>query len=140
MEQDDHKEASGMDKPCVKEEQRRSNFDGSDRTAEPMNIDQCHSTKDVKDSQLVGVPVTGGVDLAKAQDGCLPEMELRVEVKVADGTVGKRKRGRPARGQPKMTTPQLRKQRDEEDVCFICFDGGSLVLCDRRWVIMIPII
>lgn len=39
---------------------------------------------------------------------------------------GKKKRGRAAlrvQSKPKM---------EEEDVCFICFDGGNLVLCDRR--------
>ncbi|OIV94826.1 hypothetical protein TanjilG_22023 [Lupinus angustifolius] len=25
-----------------------------------------------------------------------------------------------------------KKKEEDEDVCFICFDGGSLVLCDRR--------
>lgn len=49
--------------------------------------------------------------------------------------VEKRKRGRPPRGQvgPKPPPPKRIKQEDEEeDVCFICFDGGSLVLCDRK--------
>ncbi|PHU19379.1 Zinc finger CCCH domain-containing protein 44 [Capsicum chinense] len=53
------------------------------------------------------------------------------------GGVEKRKRGRPPRGQGK-TAAAVKVQRvvveedEEEDVCFICFDGGSLVLCDRK--------
>ncbi|GKD25939.1 zinc finger CCCH domain-containing protein 44-like protein, partial [Tanacetum coccineum] len=45
----------------------------------------------------------------------------------------KRKRGRPPL---KKQQPVAKKSKevvdDDEDVCFICFDGGSLVLCDRR--------
>ncbi|VVA99726.1 unnamed protein product [Arabis nemorensis] len=26
---------------------------------------------------------------------------------------------------------QSRKRRDDEDVCFACFDGGTLPLCDH---------
>lgn len=54
----------------------------------------------------------------------------------------KRKRGRPPKhaaaliGQSNALVPpssELRKQvEEEEDVCFICFDGGTLVLCDRK--------
>lgn len=29
--------------------------------------------------------------------------------------------------------PGDERKKDEEDVCFICFDGGELVLCDRRY-------
>jgi hypothetical protein len=29
--------------------------------------------------------------------------------------------------------PGDERKREEEDVCFICFDGGELVLCDRRY-------
>lgn len=71
---------------------------------------------DSVDSQVVGV----SADVAERNDGCCV-------------AVLKRKRGRPAKGTPK-TTPPLRQKKEEEDVCFICFDGGSLVLCDRRSV------
>ncbi|XP_047322121.1 zinc finger CCCH domain-containing protein 44-like [Impatiens glandulifera] len=54
-----------------------------------------------------------------------------VEVKTFEDGSEKRKRGRPPKGLPKLPQP-VKKKKDEEDVCFICFDGGSLVLCDRR--------
>ncbi|VFR02484.1 unnamed protein product [Cuscuta campestris] len=46
----------------------------------------------------------------------------------------KRKRGRPPRGEvvARHHPPPAKKMMPEEDVCFICFDGGSLVLCDRK--------
>lgn len=57
-----------------------------------------------------------------------------VTATVAEVCGGKRKRGRPPKGQTAKQTPlKKRKEEDEdEDVCFICFDGGSLVLCDRK--------
>lgn len=85
--------------------------------------------------QSVETPVRSGVDVSPG---------IGVNARVADVadrgnscvTVLKRKRGRPAKGAPKMTPtpPPLKLKKDEEDVCFICFDGGSLVLCDRRLV------
>ncbi|KAK1440566.1 hypothetical protein QVD17_06395 [Tagetes erecta] len=49
------------------------------------------------------------------------------------GEVVKRKRGRPPKAQANQPVAKKSKEEDEdEDVCFICFDGGSLVLCDRR--------
>lgn len=41
----------------------------------------------------------------------------------------KRKRGRKG-GRPPV---KMKKSEEEEDVCFICFDGGNLVLCDRKY-------
>ncbi|RWW22422.1 hypothetical protein GW17_00013377 [Ensete ventricosum] len=56
----------------------------------------------------------------------------------ADGTPvveqrggGRRKRGRPPKAQVART---LSRRKEEEEVCFICFDGGDLVVCDRRLV------
>ena len=49
----------------------------------------------------------------------------------------KRKRGRPPKnrdGAPPPAAPAPVKKKDEEVVCFICFDGGDLVVCDRRYV------
>ncbi|KAI8018079.1 Zinc finger CCCH domain-containing protein 44 [Camellia lanceoleosa] len=79
-----------------------------------MEVEKIHQ---MDDSQEVGVPVVVS--------------DSGAEVKVGEsGGEGKRKRGRPPRGQAKP--PPAKKPKDEEDVCFICFDGGSLVLCDRR--------
>lgn len=41
---------------------------------------------------------------------------------------GKRKRGRNSKSTGRVPV----RKKVEEDVCFICFDGGELVLCDRR--------
>ncbi|KAK1357628.1 Zinc finger CCCH domain-containing protein 44 [Heracleum sosnowskyi] len=70
------------------------------------------------ETKLVGVPVKLAGDSVMADQIAV----LPVEVK--------KKRGRPPRSTAKA--PPVKKQKDDEDVCFICFDGGSLVLCDRR--------
>jgi hypothetical protein len=52
------------------------------------------------------------------------------------GRPPKRKDGPPpaplAAAPPKPPPPSRRKEDEEEVVCFICFDGGDLVVCDRR--------
>ncbi|CAI9766682.1 unnamed protein product [Fraxinus pennsylvanica] len=51
------------------------------------------------------------------------------------GSIEKKKRGRPPRSQMAVRSPPVKRKKvevEEEDVCFICFDGGSLVLCDRK--------
>ncbi|XP_054824189.1 zinc finger CCCH domain-containing protein 44-like [Prosopis cineraria] len=123
--------ASPMDKPSLPDAQR-PDFDRSHMTLDLMTVDPRRTSGDARDSQLPPVPLALArvVDVAVTQHGSLPNMELKVDVKAADGSSGKRKRGRPARGTARE--PPLKKNRDEEDVCFICFDGGSLVLCDRR--------
>ncbi|KAF0932875.1 hypothetical protein E2562_012195 [Oryza meyeriana var. granulata] len=53
-------------------------------------------------------------------------------------TVGvKRRRGRPPKKRDGAAAvvpakPVRRREDEEEVVCFICFDGGNLVVCDRR--------
>lgn len=61
----------------------------------------------------------------------------RPETKAAEKEVIKRKRGRASRAsaekvKPVLNPPKKREKKNEEDVCFICFDGGELVVCDRR--------
>lgn len=95
---------------------------------EMMSVDQCQSIGDLHDSQLVGAHEAAATLVAVKE---VRMREVAAEVKEATSSVGKKRRGRPpGPGRPKTT--QVRKKNDEEDVCFICFDGGSLVLCDRR--------
>ena len=97
-----------------------------------MSVDQCQKIPEMDDSQLVG-----NADVAvRGDDGATVETGAGNGVKVVEMRAGKRRRGRPPRNQATIMSssapPSQRKKKDEEDVCFICFDGGSLVLCDRR--------
>lgn len=111
-------------------------FDQSVKELELMSrVDQCETIGDLDDSQLIGAPVAiapGIGDAAAAATAGKDGQAVPVEVRLGEkAVVEKRRRGRPPRGQGRVTT-LVRMKKDEEDVCFICFDGGSLVLCDRR--------
>ncbi|KAK4347992.1 hypothetical protein RND71_034331 [Anisodus tanguticus] len=78
------------------------------------------------DKKLIGFPVAVSVDAAQNSPATLVANVI--------GSGEKSKRGRPPRGVV-AKAPRPKRQREEEDgedVCFICFDGGSLVLCDRK--------
>ncbi|KAK8478069.1 hypothetical protein V6N13_064840 [Hibiscus sabdariffa] len=95
-----------------------------------LNRDSLRGEELTRSDQCQNIPelIVGKADVAANQ------------VKVVEMPAGKRRRGRPPRNQGKVDSssaaPPLRVNQDddgeEEDVCFICFDGGSLVLCDRR--------
>ncbi|KAJ6367202.1 hypothetical protein OIU77_003550 [Salix suchowensis] len=102
--------------PDATEEEAPLTFDNSVPPPDPMSTDQCQTIPEMDDSQLVGATVsmvTTDVDLSK-----------RESVHIMPYCRG------PPQAPPASSSQ--RKKRDEEDVCFICFDGGSLVLCDRR--------
>lgn len=90
------------------------------------SVEHCTSIHDMEDKQLVGV--AGAVSAVAAENSYSPAMANGI------GSAEKTKRGRPPRGAvPKAPQPKRQREEEEgEDVCFICFDGGSLVLCDRK--------
>ncbi|OIT33268.1 zinc finger ccch domain-containing protein 19 [Nicotiana attenuata] len=121
--------SSELYRPCV--QQAHSRFDGSTVTSMGLQgSEQCSSVQYMDNFQLVGVPaaVTGGAPITVAVDG-----RTSVANVIGDG-VEKRKRGRPPRFHTTVAKPPPPKKprEEDEDVCFICFDGGSLVLCDRK--------
>ncbi|CAN4124190.1 unnamed protein product [Withania somnifera] len=88
---------------------------------------QCNSIRVMDDKQLVGFLVPMSADASVNSPAKTPMAN-------GIGFVEKTKRGRPPRGET-VKGVQSKRQREEEegeDVCFICFDGGSLVLCDRK--------
>lgn len=89
-------------------------------------------TEGFDDSHFLGSIMDAGAPLQQQQQQpVVPEA-------AAAPVVVKRKRGRPPKNRdgaaaaaPAPPKP-VKKNEDEEVVCFICFDGGSLVVCDRR--------
>ncbi|GLU19808.1 hypothetical protein SLE2022_360350 [Rubroshorea leprosula] len=116
-------------RPCLEDGRVDDNRNCSDSSGgvDLVTVRQCDKLREIDDSHLLG---DAGVAAVRGDGGNSVEVG-----KVAERGTGKRRRGRPPRSQGKataLTIPLQRKKRDEEDVCFICFDGGSLVLCDRR--------
>ncbi|KAJ6802286.1 zinc finger CCCH domain-containing protein 19-like [Iris pallida] len=50
----------------------------------------------------------------------------------SSGNLSGKKRGRPRTGQGGRIRGPPKQKEDEESLCFICFDGGDLVVCDHR--------
>ncbi|XP_057492475.1 LOW QUALITY PROTEIN: zinc finger CCCH domain-containing protein 44-like [Actinidia eriantha] len=115
--------ASGLCKPPVDCES--PSCDGMDAA-----VGDCKPIAEIDDSQLVGVSAMVAADSVSG-GGEAPEVKTEIRAEESGG--GKKKRGRPPRGQARPPPlKKMKEEEEEEDVCFICFDGGSLVLCDRR--------
>jgi len=91
-------------------------------------------TETAAETKQVEVPtkVVSDVNMTERDGGCCTAPKVVLAVIAENSEVMKKKRGRPAKGTPKVAPPQKQIKKEDEDVCFICFDGGNLVLCDRR--------
>lgn len=135
-------------RPCLDTAQRQTDVGAQSQTSGggPVGVgagSQFSLIREMDENQLVGVPLAV-VGLAAPtvkppeQTSVTVPWEIKSGLTLPGGqqVVEKRRRGRPPKGQVQVQTPKplipKRSREEEEDVCFICFDGGSLVLCDRK--------
>ncbi|XP_071923878.1 uncharacterized protein [Coffea arabica] len=74
-------------------------------------------------------------DMVAEEGSALAETELETQTDVGESSKAagkKRKRGKNSKNLTNSKIGGRAQKLMDEDVCFICFDGGNLVLCDRR--------
>ncbi|KAM0926485.1 hypothetical protein ACQ4PT_003541 [Festuca glaucescens] len=73
-------------------------------------------------------------DTVLAQPAAAPPPPAPYQQLLQTAPPPKKRRGRPPRNQvgPPAAAARRKEEDEEEVVCFICFDGGDLVVCDRR--------
>ncbi|XP_044508158.1 zinc finger CCCH domain-containing protein 19-like isoform X2 [Mangifera indica] len=107
-----------------------ANVAGGAEVAEDTEMREVAKMEEV-DTEMGDMAEEAGADITNEMERAdvTEETETGEEGEEVGKTVGgKRKRGK----NPKLPGRPPSKKKSEEDVCFICFDGGELVLCDRR--------
>jgi hypothetical protein len=124
-----------------KEEAVTADHDGVEENA--MLMDAAATTNnDDEDDGIVGEDVTEEAVTGTIGDDAPEEDAVHMDdddddeppPSMAKKGGGRRKRGRPSSKAQAVAKLSV-KRKDEEEVCFICFDGGDLVICDRRFVL-----
>ena len=98
--------------------------DEDDGMADQNVTEEADSVQEAEVDMVAGLPEEEDVQIYEDDDEPPPLLKKGG---------GRPKRGRASSKSQAVVKPSPKK-KDEEGVCFICFDGGELVVCDRRFV------